>query len=215
MNNFKEYRLRANLNQVQLAERLNVTQACVSRWERGYSYPEIETAKKISAELHISLDAIYNNPTTVNPVEIPIFQSISATGSKRICTRPGAFLQLSYHEMRMLYPRCFRKDGRVPEIDSDQFFGYYNEDTNMIPSVMPDTINVIFKSNQVFRGAIHLVNIDDKDSILVRLTDSSQGVWAMIDSSRNENRLFSTSDVKCNVLKILGVVVQTRQNTLL
>lgn len=35
-------------NQKELAKVLNVTPASVSNWERGYSYPEMETLKQIS-----------------------------------------------------------------------------------------------------------------------------------------------------------------------
>ncbi|MBO4473802.1 MAG: helix-turn-helix transcriptional regulator, partial [Clostridiales bacterium] len=60
MSYLKEYRIRAGLNQKQLAKLLNVSQACISRWEHGTVYPEIETAKQISAILHMPFHLIFD-----------------------------------------------------------------------------------------------------------------------------------------------------------
>ena len=62
MKKIKEYRIRANLSQGQLAEKLSVKQSAVSQWERGFAYPEINTAKKLSEILNIPFDQIYDCP---------------------------------------------------------------------------------------------------------------------------------------------------------
>ena len=215
MQNFKEYRLRANLNQTELAERLNVTQACVSRWERGCSYPEIDTAKKLSKELGISLDTIYGNHNTIFPTEIPVYQAFGADGSRRICTKPGAFLQITSHEMLMFYPRVLLKENESPEIKASHYFGYYNESTNMMPKVMPDSINIMFKTDHLFPNSIHLVNIDEEDSVLVRLSQSGHIILADLDIPRGIHRNFTSKELRNGTLKIIGVLVQSRMNYLI
>ncbi|MBO4450592.1 MAG: helix-turn-helix transcriptional regulator [Clostridiales bacterium] len=50
-----QQRKEAGLTQKELAERLNVTDKAVSRWENGHGYPDIETLESLSRELNVSL----------------------------------------------------------------------------------------------------------------------------------------------------------------
>lgn len=215
MDNIKAFRLRNHLSQFQLAEALKVTQACVSRWEHGKSVPEVEVAINMSELLKISLDEIYENPHRNGPFLTAIYDTISSSGEKHVCGKAGCLLQLSIEEMRMLFPRALRKEGVTPTIVPSDFFGYYVEDASMVPNVLPNTINVIYKTNKIIDNAIHLVNIDDEVSRLVRLTNNSSSVWALLDATTGENRVFSSRDIKNGHLQIRGVVVQSRQNFLL
>lgn len=52
----KEFRLRANLSQVQAAEILNCKQKDLSRWENNVIAPKIENLKKIAAAYHCSVN---------------------------------------------------------------------------------------------------------------------------------------------------------------
>ena len=214
MNNFKEYRLRANLSQMQLAEELHVSQACVSRWENSNAYPEIESGRKLSAMLHISLDELYDNPNKFGSFEIPVYQRISNMFEKTACTRPGALLFLSYREMEMLYPRAQKKEG-YPEISSDYFFGFYCADNMMKPVIRADSINVIFKTDAVYNGAIHLVSMNEEDCTLARLTKLPHSILAVTDIENGTSEEFKSSKLHSGLLKVFGVVVQTRNNILL
>lgn len=48
---FKELRIKANLTQKELAEKLDVTQQTVSQWESGNAKPPIDTIVKIAKVL--------------------------------------------------------------------------------------------------------------------------------------------------------------------
>lgn len=50
-----QQRKEAGLTQKELAEKLNVTDKAVSRWENGHGYPDIETLESLSIELNVSL----------------------------------------------------------------------------------------------------------------------------------------------------------------
>lgn len=47
-----------NLTQKQLADKLNVSDKAVSRWETGKNYPDIDTIKRISSLFDISVDEL-------------------------------------------------------------------------------------------------------------------------------------------------------------
>ena len=48
-------RMAMGLTQAQLAERLNVTDKAVSKWERGKSLPDVTLFSRVAAELRVSV----------------------------------------------------------------------------------------------------------------------------------------------------------------
>lgn len=55
----KELRLKAGLTQVQLAKKMNVDQAAVSRWETGETNPLRKCHKKLAKVLGCTLEELY------------------------------------------------------------------------------------------------------------------------------------------------------------
>lgn len=55
-----ELRQKAKLTQQELAEKLNVTDKTVSRWETGRSLPDAEMLKRISVFFSVSISEIYD-----------------------------------------------------------------------------------------------------------------------------------------------------------
>lgn len=58
----KEIRMKNNLTQDEMAEKLAVTRQAVSRWETGDSTPNIETLKQISKDFDISINTLLGSP---------------------------------------------------------------------------------------------------------------------------------------------------------
>lgn len=54
----KELRLAAGMTQVQLAKKMNVDQAAVSRWESGETRPLRKTHKKLAKVLGVSVEEL-------------------------------------------------------------------------------------------------------------------------------------------------------------
>lgn len=52
----RESRIQNNIGQVELAEKCNVKQSCVSKWERGATLPDAEMIVTICEVLHESAD---------------------------------------------------------------------------------------------------------------------------------------------------------------
>ena len=50
-----ECRKKQNLTQIQLAEKLNITDRAVSKWERGMSLPDISLLQELSDILNINV----------------------------------------------------------------------------------------------------------------------------------------------------------------
>lgn len=58
----KEIRMKNNLTQDEMAEKLAVTRQAVSRWENGDSTPNIDTLKQISKDFDISINTLLGSP---------------------------------------------------------------------------------------------------------------------------------------------------------
>lgn len=58
----KNIRVKSNLTQDELAEKLSVTRQAVSRWENGDTTPNIETLKQISITFDISINTLLGSP---------------------------------------------------------------------------------------------------------------------------------------------------------
>ena len=52
----KELRIQNKLGQAELAERCNVKQSCISKWERGITLPDAEMIVTLCEILHESAD---------------------------------------------------------------------------------------------------------------------------------------------------------------
>lgn len=56
----KELRKEKNLTQKQLADKINITDKAVSKWERGLSFPDITMLNILSKELNVSVEELLN-----------------------------------------------------------------------------------------------------------------------------------------------------------
>ena len=62
----KELRINKNMTQEQLAEKLNVYCTAISKWENGYSYPDLMTIKNIAKVLDVDFHSLIDD---VKPVK--------------------------------------------------------------------------------------------------------------------------------------------------
>ena len=63
-NNLKTIRKENNLSQEKLAEILLVSRQCVTKWESGTCYPEIDNLLELSQKFNVSLDWLLDGTKT-------------------------------------------------------------------------------------------------------------------------------------------------------
>ena len=61
MNQIKEYRVKSELTQAELARLCNVKQNTISSWETGRSEPDFESLKKMAGFFNCSIDELLGN----------------------------------------------------------------------------------------------------------------------------------------------------------
>lgn len=62
----KQLRIKSNMTQLQLSERLNISDKSVSKWETGKGYPDITMLEKIADAFSISVSELIQGSTVVN-----------------------------------------------------------------------------------------------------------------------------------------------------
>ena len=68
-NLIKELRTEKGFTQKELAEKLNVSTAAVSKWENGKGFPDISILEKLSSELEISITELIKGERTEENIE--------------------------------------------------------------------------------------------------------------------------------------------------
>jgi transcriptional regulator with XRE-family HTH domain len=66
-----DLRVKNNLTQRELSEKLNVTPQAVSRWEQGLVEPSLQTIKQMSEIFNVSADVLIDNNNFVNSDNLP------------------------------------------------------------------------------------------------------------------------------------------------
>ena len=61
--NIIKLRKKCNLTQLQLAQKLNVSDKTISKWEMGRGYPEMSTLPLLAEELGVSIDSLFKGET--------------------------------------------------------------------------------------------------------------------------------------------------------
>ena len=61
--NIIKLRKKNNLTQLQLAQRLNVSDKTISKWEMGRGYPEMSTLPLLAEELGVTIDSLFKEKT--------------------------------------------------------------------------------------------------------------------------------------------------------
>lgn len=102
----KQIREERGMTQQSLAEKLYVTRQAVSRWECGARYPDLLTAKKISAILEVPLDELLSGeelrenvekePVLAQPVEAIVQTTLYAIAAIHLVGKIGMAVLLGY-----------------------------------------------------------------------------------------------------------------------
>ena len=69
-----EYRKEKGMTQLELAEKMGVTDKAVSKWERDLSYPDVNSLPKLAGIFGISVDQLMQIKTNDGPI---VFKALS------------------------------------------------------------------------------------------------------------------------------------------
>ena len=111
-----ELRKEKGLTQAELAERVGVTGGAVSKWERGFCYPDIETVGRLAEVFGLSVGEMLAGqriqvytPETVDTLAKESIEAYSGSERRRMLRRMGAVLAVLALLAAILIPEMLRR----------------------------------------------------------------------------------------------------------
>lgn len=190
MNRFRQLRKDLGLSQVNLAEKLGVTQTAVSQWETGKSNPDIEILKKIALHYHVTIDFLLNGASHSEKIQnqVPIFSEI-----KNLNSFANENSILYYESNKNLPPDGF-------------YFGIKVSDDSMSPKYQINDVVILLKEGTYSNNSDILVQIHNEKAVLRKLILLKEGFLLQPQHPDYAPSYFSNREK--SLVKFFGVAQQ-------
>lgn len=208
-NKIKEYRVRRNMPQIELAEALNTTPQTISRYEKGDRKTNQDILFQLAEIFGISINDFFpplNDSIRyldISPVKLP-----ADTIKIPVLGYIKAGLPITAQEEILDLvdiPKEWIKGG-------NEYFGLKIDGDSMYPEYFQDDI-VIFKyTNDCESGNDVAVFINGYDATFKKLIKKDNGILLQPYNNKYEPQFFSNEEVEKLPVTIIGVVKQIRRN---
>ena len=207
-NELRKRRAEKGLTQANVADFCHVDQTTVSKWEAGSAHPDIMSGFKLSAFFDLSLDKVYDNPVSFDPLRLPILKSLrhtdfetgkfDAEGTTEIydINQPG-------HDPLILREE-YREDMAAAE---KRFFAFLVKSPDMLPHFVPGDIVIVDRETTAEHGSFIVGTMNDSPAEICRLNIHSNGITFLFTQS-DRAEFCPTSLYRRGRFRILGRVVK-------
>lgn len=195
MNTIKALRKKHGLNQSQLAQRLNVTQATVSRWESGDILPDIEMVKSMAQMFNTSTDALLENSNQVSSrgVKIPVLGRVQAG-------IPIEAIEdiLDYEEIE-------------PELaETGEFFALQIKGDSMEPKFSEGDVVIVRRQPDIESGEIAVVLVNGDCATVKKIVKHTNGISLVSSNAAYMPMFYTMQEIKDLPVEVLGKVIELR-----
>lgn len=195
MNTIKALRKKHGLNQSQLAQRLNVTQATVSRWESGDILPDIEMVKSMAQMFNTSTDALLENSNQVSSrgVKIPVLGRVQAG-------IPIEAIEdiLDYEEIE-------------PELaETGEFFALQIKGDSMEPKFSEGDVVIVRRQPDIESGEIAVVLVNGDCATVKKIIKHANGISLVSSNAAYMPMFYTMQEIEDLPVEVLGKVIELR-----
>lgn len=199
MNKFKELRRSKGLTQVEFAQKINVDQSTISKWEQDKAIPDIQTLSQLADFFEVSVDYLLGkeDKPTSNGVKIPVLGTI----------RAGIPLEaieeiIDYEEIS---PALARRG---------EYFAIKAQGDSMLPTIKNGDVVIFRKQEDADSGKICVVMINGYDATLKEIKKEPNGLWVLPHNPNSDFRpsFFSNEEIVKKPVRIIGVAVEIRRS---
>lgn len=177
MNNIKKIRKQLNISVTELAKRINMSQANLTKIENNQVELKIELAEKISNALNVSLNTILETKASgITQIEL-INPNIIGLTQYQALDIPSQILDNSDSKLK----------------------AFVQEDDTMSPLIKKNSIVIINTKEKTLLNGIYLININN-NLLIRRLQKTLQNTIYIIP----ENKAYQTEEVKEAKFQIIG-----------
>ena len=185
---------------MELAKKLNTTQANISAWESGKWQPDSENLIKMSHIFDVTVDYLLGNDEQnqlkiKKGIKIPVLGRIPAG-------IPIEAIQeiIDYEEI----PEEMAKTG--------EYFALKVKGNSMSPEITDGEIAIVRKQDDADNGNICVVMVNGDEATLKRIKKSEQGLTLIPTNTIEFSPTFYTNkEIENLPVRILGKVVETRK----
>lgn len=197
MNRIRLLRLRSGMKQVELAEKVMVSQSSLSGYENGKFEPDSKTLLKIADVFHVSADYLLGGDSLFLKekalIKIPIYKNISN------CPQEQAPLLFYYHEIDPTSPMA------------GAYFGLYMDTDYMEPRICAGDLIIARRQSEVPNGRIAVIQTGKEKAVVKRVWKLAGGeIMLMSFNTKYEPDIYTPEQVSSLPVRILGLVIEFR-----
>ena len=188
--NLKKYMQQNNLQQNQLAEKINTSSATVSLWLSGERFPRMDKIEKMCKLFHCSKsDLLEDNSKKKN--KIPILGRV-------VAGYPNYALEevIGYIEY----------DG-----DTDGLFSLEIKGDSMIPLINPKDTIICRQQSVVENGDIAIVLVNGNDATCKKIKRSKDGIQLIPFNNVYDVLYYTNKEIEELPVRIIGKVIELRR----
>lgn len=203
--NIKALRLKAGMTQSELAERIGVTRATVTQWEREWSQPRMGAISKLADVFGVTVSdmvgednpSLSRHPSKALPVvvgentRVPLYGTVHAGKP----TEPDLFEYSSIEIPKFL-------------VDSDPDCYALRSEGDCMNRVYPEGCVIVVSPNkQPINGSVAVVSIDGRDYLMRRLYRTANTLVLSPDSFNPKHEDIVITNQEDHVIEFGGKVV--------
>lgn len=209
MNKFKELRKKAGLTQIEFAQKLNVDQSTISKWEQDKAIPDIQMLVQLASFFNVSVDYLMGREQKVDnnvagvqlerqTVRIPVYGTIPAGV-------PIEMIEDSYIEDYEDISADLLRGG-------NKYFALRVKGDSMLPKFESGDILILKQTEDCESGAYCAVSINHTECTFKKVIKKMNGLTLMPLNPDYEPLFFTNREVAELPVTILGVVKEVRRS---
>lgn len=199
--NLNKYLALFQMNQVDLANRLDVNKSVVSSWLSGTRYPRMNTMERIAGIFGIEKSDLIENksqeqtpPRHAKGVRIPVLGRVAAGIPIEAVTDIDEWEEI---------PEAMAKNG--------EYFALRIKGESMSPKLQPGDIVIVKKQNDVDTGDTAIVLVNGNDATVKQIKKTETGIMLVgLNLEVYQPHFYSNKEIEELPVKIIGKVIESR-----
>jgi len=206
MNRLKQLRKEHHLTQAELAKKLNVQPAAISKYETGENGFPISTLKRLVAIFGVSSDYILGfsgspvSSETVNPADyapVPLLGRVA--GGTPIPAIEDWCGEVEYVQQTLIRP-------------DEPLYALRIRGNSMYPKIMDGDVVIVRQQRDVDNGQIAIVLVDGEDATCKKVRKEENGITLIgFNTDIYEPHFYSHADLEKMPVQIIGLVLEIRR----
>lgn len=192
----KTLRQNSNMTQLQLAERLRLSKANISKYESDTIQPNLETLSEISSVFHVPVDYLLGTEKTTprkRVARLPVLGNVAAGVPIEAITDVEDFEEINLDE----YP-------------SGEYVALRIKGRSMEPRLLEGDVVIVRIQDTIEDGEIAIVMVNGDEATCKKIKKTPDGIMLISTNPEFEPMFYSKREIAELPIRIFGRVVEYR-----